>query len=177
MQQQALSLPRGPSTALKGPKAVRLENERIYGQPLPWVQDKSWISYILSTLNLFPKPYKDERVIGVLDTPSCSVWVHDEEHQMILWRRGFFGKGSLSRSEPTWLKREINRLRVEKSGGKGVGFHFCSLYNSTHNSQNLLPRSLRPSDGKSGNSSSSREQTQWPQRRQRQSSHSLPTQM
>jgi hypothetical protein len=39
---------------------------------------------------------------------------------MVLWRKGFFGKGNLSRSEPTWLKREINRLQVEKKGGKGT---------------------------------------------------------
>jgi hypothetical protein len=30
-----------------------------------------------------------------------------------LWKRGFFGKGSLSRSEPTWWQREKNRVTGE----------------------------------------------------------------
>ncbi|KNZ75114.1 putative tRNA-splicing endonuclease subunit sen2 [Termitomyces sp. J132] len=32
---------------------------------------------------------------------------------MLLWRRGFFGKGDLSRSEPSWLARQIN---IRKAG-------------------------------------------------------------
>lgn len=32
---------------------------------------------------------------------------------MTLWQRGFFGKGSLSRSEPTWLQRAKNRKIFE----------------------------------------------------------------
>lgn len=34
---------------------------------------------------------------------------------MILWRRGFFGKGNLSRSEPSWLSRQLN---IMKAAGK-----------------------------------------------------------
>ncbi|KAG5637787.1 hypothetical protein H0H81_003179 [Sphagnurus paluster] len=34
---------------------------------------------------------------------------------MLLWRRGFFGKGDLSRSEPSWMARQINN---RKTGGK-----------------------------------------------------------
>lgn len=30
-----------------------------------------------------------------------------------LWKKGFFGKGSLSRSEPTWWQREKNRVTGE----------------------------------------------------------------
>ena len=36
---------------------------------------------------------------------------------MVLWRRGFFGKGDLSRSEPSWLARQLN---LRKSAGKCV---------------------------------------------------------
>jgi tRNA-splicing endonuclease subunit Sen2 len=109
------------SAVPKGIKATRLENERLYGQPLPRIRSDSWLSYILWALNPFSKSREDdERVIGVLDISSRSVWVYDEEHQMILWKRGFFGKGNLSRSEPTWLKREINRLQIQKGGGKGM---------------------------------------------------------
>lgn len=38
-----------------------------------------------------------------------SVHVVDEETIRVLWERGFFGKGSLSRSEPSWLDREKRR--------------------------------------------------------------------
>ena len=103
-------------------RQTRLDNERVYGQPLPRVTPKSWFFDILSLWYPFStsNPNTDDLVIGVLDAPSRSVWVFDQEHQMVLWRKGFFGKGNLSRSEPTWLKREINRLQVEKKGGKGA---------------------------------------------------------
>jgi len=38
--------------------------------------------------------------------------VTDEHTIRFLWEKGFFGKGSLSRSEPTWLEREKKRLGV-----------------------------------------------------------------
>ena len=38
-----------------------------------------------------------------------SVHVTDETAIRALWERGFFGKGSLSRSEPSWLDREKKR--------------------------------------------------------------------
>jgi hypothetical protein len=36
-----------------------------------------------------------------------------EDWGAVLWARGFFGKGSLSRSEPTWFQREKNRVTGE----------------------------------------------------------------
>jgi|SRR6185312_746290 len=42
------------------------------------------------------KPY------GIFDRASRSVWVSKQEDIDILWRQGFFGKGTLSRSEPLW---------------------------------------------------------------------------
>ncbi|KIM32860.1 hypothetical protein M408DRAFT_326578 [Serendipita vermifera MAFF 305830] len=103
------------SLVQKGQRQARLENERIYGQPLPRRTPKNWLFELLGSW--YPQD-TDDTVIGVLDAPSRSVWVFDQEQQMTLWRKGFFGKGNLSRSEPTWLKREINRLQVEKKGGK-----------------------------------------------------------
>lgn len=35
---------------------------------------------------------------------------------MVLWQRGFFGKGDLSRSEPSWLARQINARKLAKKG-------------------------------------------------------------
>jgi len=40
----------------------------------------------------------------------------------VLWQRGFFGKGNLSRSEPTWREREMGKekvRRVRERGGIG----------------------------------------------------------
>ncbi|PVG03155.1 hypothetical protein CPB86DRAFT_749246 [Serendipita vermifera] len=105
-------------SAAKGQRALRLENEGIYGQPLPRVTPVSWWTKALEFLGLQAATEPDEAVVGVMDVASHAVWIYDEESQMTLWRRGFFGKGNLSRSEPTWLRREINRLRIQKGGGK-----------------------------------------------------------
>lgn len=43
----------------------------------------------------------------------------------LLWKRGFFGKGSLSRSEPTWWQREKNRVTGEH-GKLTPGLHHCA---------------------------------------------------
>lgn len=43
-----------------------------------------------------------------------SIFVTDEKSIADLWQQGFYGKGSLSRSEPNWLKREkIRRGALE----------------------------------------------------------------
>lgn len=47
---------------------------------------------------------------GYFDVPTRSVHVTDQKFVRGLWERGFFGKGSLSRSEPTWLHSERTRL-------------------------------------------------------------------
>src|SRR6266480_1984294 len=47
---------------------------------------------------------------GYFDAPTRSIHVTDEAFIRGLWEKGFFGKGSLSRSEPTWLHSEKTRL-------------------------------------------------------------------
>lgn len=54
-------------------------------------------------------------VIGVWDELTGSVWVTDPAGVLALWTRGNFGKGSLSRSEPTYLKRRIAELTNESN--------------------------------------------------------------
>lgn len=44
-----------------------------------------------------------------LSVESQSVHVTDPATVRLLWTHGFFGKGSLSRSEPSWLEREKRR--------------------------------------------------------------------
>lgn len=61
------------------------------------------------------KPY-----IGYLSKESRSVHVTDPSHVRALWEMGFFGKGILSRSEPSWLDREKARLKAKRAGGGGT---------------------------------------------------------
>ncbi|KAK6534114.1 tRNA splicing endonuclease subunit sen2 [Arthrobotrys megalospora] len=62
-------------------------------------------------LYFFP-PVQSHKVvyIGVFSPVTMSVEVRDPTAVLDLWNKGFWGKGSLSRSEPTWLNREMRRL-------------------------------------------------------------------
>ncbi|QPG96458.1 hypothetical protein C2857_004253 [Epichloe festucae Fl1] len=65
----------------------------------------AWLRQILS-------PPPGEPLIvhgGVWSEATGSVHVTDEKSMRALWEQGFYGKGSLSRSEPNWLKRELVR--------------------------------------------------------------------
>ncbi|MCJ1467003.1 hypothetical protein MMC07_005625 [Pseudocyphellaria aurata] len=46
---------------------------------------------------------------GCFTAETRSVHITDEKTIRALWEQGFFGKGSLSRSEPSWLDREKRR--------------------------------------------------------------------
>lgn len=107
----------------KSKREQQAELRRIYQNPLPIVfrtkdDSKSWWSYVCSLFTILPS-VEVPVISGVYNAASNSVWVHDMQEARILWERGFFGKGSLSRSEPTWLTREVNSRRHEKSGRKG----------------------------------------------------------
>ncbi|EFY89858.1 tRNA splicing endonuclease subunit sen2 [Metarhizium acridum] len=52
---------------------------------------------------------------GVWSKKTFSVHVTDEKSMRALWEQGFYGKGSLSRSEPNWLKREQVRRGMQKT--------------------------------------------------------------
>ncbi|GAA6019484.1 hypothetical protein JCM8202_001826 [Rhodotorula sphaerocarpa] len=43
------------------------------------------------------------------DDLSHAVWVKNDDDMNRLWKQGFFGKGFLSRSEPSWKRRVENR--------------------------------------------------------------------
>ena len=51
------------------------------------------------------------RCVGVYDPVTRSVWVEKREDMEILFNRGFFGKGTLSRSEPTWRDRRVAQVK------------------------------------------------------------------
>jgi len=105
----------------------RYENNRIYASPLPLLfvePPSSRIGSILGLLGLSLTRVENPHCEGIFDPITRSVWVSNPEHSLILWRRGFFGKGDLSRSEPSWLARQIN---IRKSGGKRAFYLISSL--------------------------------------------------
>ncbi|KAI5957401.1 SEN2 [Candida margitis] len=103
-----------------GKKNSRLLN-KIYQKPLPidiavkyavvLSNPISWMGYIWNLLR-----------VSFLDRPDVSkievIYDHgvfrivDNDSMIKLWRRGFFGKGVLSRSEPTWHARTVTRLNA-----------------------------------------------------------------
>lgn len=68
------------------------------------------LAYAWLSQTIFP-PVAEPSVVhtGVWVPDTRSVHVDDPKSIRALWEQGFFGKGSLSRSEPNWLKRELNR--------------------------------------------------------------------
>lgn len=52
-------------------------------------------------------------VHGAFDETTRSVRVTNPYAMNLLWSRGFFGKGSLSRSEPSWFGRTSRRLGLD----------------------------------------------------------------
>lgn len=116
-----------PTAGLPGPEAGKSRRPRpqkpnyrhihrfplpISVHPLPPLiphNPLSLISVALSYLTyLISPPYK-EVYSAYFDSATSSVHVTDEKAVRALWEMGFFGKGSLSRSEPSWLEREKKR--------------------------------------------------------------------
>ncbi|KAJ5463216.1 hypothetical protein N7475_008160 [Penicillium sp. IBT 31633x] len=70
----------------------------------------SLISVALSYLTfLISPPRRQEVYSAYFDKATSSIHVTDKKAINALWQMGFFGKGSLSRSEPSWLAREKKR--------------------------------------------------------------------
>lgn len=69
----------------------------------------SVLSAVLSYLTFVLSPPRHEVYSAYFDAATSSIHVTDERAIKALWEMGFFGKGSLSRSEPSWLEREKKR--------------------------------------------------------------------
>ncbi len=64
----------------------------------------------LSHLLAPPSSHSKQGIKGFWSPETRSVHVTDNASIRLLWERGFFGKGTLSRSEPSWLDREKKKL-------------------------------------------------------------------
>lgn len=114
-------------------------------QPRSQPQSKSWLSSVYAwaewamgrrggpSLPTPPPP----PLVAYWDAATCSAWVQvtpdasgvnpsdvgpsSQTHTaQELWNAGFFGKGSLSRSEPTWRMRKVNEEQVKRQRERGA---------------------------------------------------------
>jgi len=70
-----------------------------------------WIAYsFFRTAFSHPSSHPSVLYKGLLHSETASIHITDPTTIRVFWEKGFFGKGSLSRSEPTWLEREQRRL-------------------------------------------------------------------
>jgi tRNA-splicing endonuclease subunit Sen2 len=97
------------------------ELNRIYAYPLPILFSPSDPSSSrVPHVGLFASwqsRVENPQCEGIFDPYTRSVWVVNSAHSMLLWQRGFFGKGSLSRSEPSWLVRRIHEQQQKAKKG------------------------------------------------------------
>ncbi|KAJ7880306.1 hypothetical protein B0H14DRAFT_3082751 [Mycena olivaceomarginata] len=112
----SLIKPSGRKGPVSGKNAGRRNNNnQIYAHPLPvvfWYPPPTRIRSLLGLLGLTLTKVETPQCHGIFDEATRSVWVESRDDSTILWRRGFFGKGDLSRSEPSWLARQINARRT-----------------------------------------------------------------
>lgn len=116
--------PRGGGQGKGGPR--RQQNNKLYSHPLPLLlvppprtRTSLVTSRVLGLCGFSSITVENPHCEGVFDRATKSVWVTNKKDAMILWRRGFFGKGDLSRSEPSWYTRQVNaRNEAAASGGK-----------------------------------------------------------
>ncbi|KAL8686749.1 MAG: hypothetical protein Q9224_005349 [Gallowayella concinna] len=103
----------------KTPRPSRPNYNKLHAQPLPVKAHPlppliphnplsllhiafTYISHVAFPPSSHPQPL----LRAYFSAETRSVHVTDETTARILWEKGFFGKGSLSRSEPAWLERE-----------------------------------------------------------------------
>ncbi|KAL8287661.1 hypothetical protein RQP46_003519 [Phenoliferia psychrophenolica] len=94
-----------------GSSSKRAHFLALYSSLLPSLEPSP--ATVLSTaLSLFRSPLAPAQIEAKYDCLTKTVSVHGELDMVQLWRRGFFGKGSLSRSEPSWRRRVDNRRAI-----------------------------------------------------------------
>jgi len=73
------------------------------GNPVSWIVAACSFLYQAITLS-------NKKIDVLYDKEDCCFKVTDREDANYLWESGFYGKGSLSRSEPTWIARAQKRI-------------------------------------------------------------------
>jgi tRNA-splicing endonuclease subunit Sen2 len=108
----------------------RNENNLIYANPLPITFSRIENRFAVTALGIFgvsPSQVLNPRCEGTFDPTTRSVWITNPRDSMIIWRRGFFGKGNLSRSEPSWLVRQSHiRTTTGSKPSHSVRGYVCS---------------------------------------------------
>ena len=122
----SLSAKKPPRPKRKGKNFAQIHSKPLplETHPLPAFHPSNPISLLrlaytyLSHLLLAPSSHPIRPYSGYFSTETRSVHVTDPEHARALWEMGFFGKGTLSRSEPSWVERERARLMKDRGGGR-----------------------------------------------------------
>ncbi|KAF7868394.1 hypothetical protein EAF04_004926 [Stromatinia cepivora] len=70
-----------------------------------------WLSHTINR----PSSHFDTPYNGWFSPETRSIHITDSRSIRGLWEQGFYGKGSLSRSEPSWVTREKKRRGVSKA--------------------------------------------------------------
>ncbi|KIR36797.1 tRNA-splicing endonuclease subunit Sen2 [Cryptococcus deuterogattii MMRL2647] len=100
------------------PRARYAANNRKYGTPLPILfpsssssstSSKSILTSFLPSLS--STRVEIQHITGEYDPITGSVWITDPRMMDLAFQKGFFGKGSLSRSEPSWRARRVGLLK------------------------------------------------------------------
>lgn len=84
----------------------------IVHNPLSWI----YLLYQMALLNVQKPPQTSVPLISVetlRSGGSVAFAVRHESDMEILWKEGFFGKGTLSRSDPSWRQRVLRRLKLD----------------------------------------------------------------
>ncbi|WVQ97038.1 hypothetical protein IAU59_004148 [Kwoniella sp. CBS 9459] len=110
-------------------RARFLANQKKYGTPLPILfpqannnnrssSSSSRPTVLSSLIPSFSLSLTDAQrrvtipnIVGIYDPITRSVWIEDPDSIEWAFCKGFFGKGSLSRSEPSWRDRRIGLLK------------------------------------------------------------------
>ncbi|CUM46144.1 uncharacterized protein AC631_05953 [Debaryomyces fabryi] len=111
-------------------KRNRVNNNQIYINALPIIlsTDKygrlpqiyphnpvSWLYFAFQYINIQTRSVPQSHVRKFqVDYDEGVFKVTDEEDMRSLWKQGFFGKGTLSRSDPSWKTRTSRRLNLDE---------------------------------------------------------------
>ncbi|KAI4147710.1 MAG: hypothetical protein L6R39_003034 [Caloplaca ligustica] len=116
---EAQAPPSQPEAGPNPPRPFRPNYNKLYAQPLPIktyplppLIPHNPLSLLQIAFTYFfqfiipPSSHPAIPLRGDFSVETRSIHIADEATARVLWEQGFFGKGSLSRSEPAWLARE-----------------------------------------------------------------------